>query len=206
MRLDVDARREQLLEAGVGLFAERSWEEVSIEEIASAGGVSRGLLYHYFAGKREYYVACIEHVVERLLALGPDAELQPWEQLQVGLQRFFESIEEHPEMHRALRRVAPADVEVAAIVERDREAFTALVLAGMPGGGSGSPLARATARLWLGSVEAAGLDWLERRSVPSEQLIEVLSQALIASMAAAAAIDPSIELPELPAGLDVPRD
>ena len=204
IRLDVDARREQLLEAGVGLFAERSWEEVSIEEIASAGGVSRGLLYHYFAGKREYYVACIEHVVERLLALGPDAELEPWEQLQVGLQRFFESIEEHPEMHRALRRVAPADVEVAAIVERDREAFTALVLAGMPGGGSGSPLARVTARLWIGSVEAAGLDWLEGRSVPSEQLIEVLSQALIASMAAAAAIDPSIELPELPAGLGVP--
>jgi len=199
-RMDVDARREQLLEAGVGLFAERSWEEVSIEEIARAGGVSRGLLYHYFAGKREYYVACIEHVVERLLALEPDAELPPWEQLQVGLERFFESIERHPEMHRALRRVAPADVEVAAIVQRDRDAFTAVVLAGMPGGGKGSPLARATARLWLGSVEAAGLDWLESRAVPAGQLIEVLSHGLIEVMAAAAAIDASIELPELPEG------
>jgi AcrR family transcriptional regulator len=204
VRMDIDARREQLLDAGVGLFAERSWEEVSIEEIANAGGVSRGLLYHYFSGKREYYVACIEHVVEQLLALEPDADLPPWQQLQVGLRRFFESIEQHPEMHRALRRVAPADVEVATIVQRDREAFTALVLAGMPGGGSGSPLARATARLWLGSVEAAGLDWLENRGVPAEQLIEVLSHGLIASMAAAAELDPSIELPEVREGVDLP--
>jgi AcrR family transcriptional regulator len=201
-RMDVDARREQLLDAGVALFAERSWEEVSIEEIASAGGVSRGLLYHYFAGKREYYVACIEHVVERLLALEPDAGLPAAQQLQIGLRRFFESIERHPEMHRALRSVAPADVEVAAIIERDRVAFTALVLAAMPGGGSGSPLARATARAWLGSVEAAGLDWLENRGVPAEQMIDVLSHGLTASMAAAAGLDPSIELPELPEDLD----
>jgi AcrR family transcriptional regulator len=202
--MDVDSRREQLLEAGVRLFAIRSWEEVSIEEIASAGGISRGLLYHYFSGKRDYYVACIEHVVERLLALEPDTTMPPDRQLRIGLQRYFQSISQHPEMHLALRRVAPADVEVAAIVERDREAFTALVLAGMPGGGSRSPLARAAARSWLASVEAAGLDWLEHRDVPAEQLIDVLSHGLTASMLAAATLDPSIELPGFLRGLAPP--
>jgi AcrR family transcriptional regulator len=203
-RMDVDARREQLLAAGVPLFAGRSWEEVSIDEIAAAAGVSRGLIYHYFAGKREYYVACIEHVVERLLALGPDAEMRPAEQLRVGLERFFRSIEEHPEMHLALRRVAPADVEAAALIERDREAFTAVVLAGMPGGGAGSPLARAAARSWLAAVETAGLDWLEHRDVPAEQLIDVLSRTLAASMMAAAALDPTIRLPPFLSGLELP--
>jgi AcrR family transcriptional regulator len=202
--MDVDARREHLLEAGVALFAVRSWDEVSIDEIASAGGVSRGLLYHYFTGKRDYYVACIEHVVDRLLALEPDARMPPAQQLHVGLQRYFESIEGHPDMHRALRRVAPADVEVAEIVARDHEAFTTLVLAGMPGGGSGSALARATARAWLASVQAAGLDWLESREVPAEQLIDVLSRTLAASMMAAAALDPTIELPAFLTGLDPP--
>jgi AcrR family transcriptional regulator len=202
--MDLDARREQLLDAGVALFAVRSWEEISIEEIAAAGSVSRGLLYHYFAGKREYYVACIEHVVERLLALEPEATMRPAEQLRVGLERYFESIERHPDLHRALRRVAPADVEVAAIVERDREAFTALVLAGMPSGGAGSPLARTTARAWLGSVEAAGLQWLEHRDVSAEDLIDVLSHTLTAAMMAAAARDPSIQLPEFLRGLTPP--
>jgi AcrR family transcriptional regulator len=203
--MDVDARREQLLEAGIPLFAVRSWEEISIEEIAAAGGVSRGLLYHYFSGKREYYVACIEHIVERLLErVGPDPELPPAERLGIGLRRFFQSIERHPEMHAAVRRVAPADAEVAALIERDHEAFTELVLAGMPGGGQGSPLARATARAWLGSVEAAGLHWLEHRDVAPEHLIDVLSHELTAAMLAAAAIDPSIELPEFLKGLAPP--
>jgi AcrR family transcriptional regulator len=205
IRMDVDARREQLLAAGVALFAVRSWEEVSIEEIAAAGGVSRGLLYHYFSGKREYYVACIEYIVERLLErVGPDPELPPAERLRVGLRRFFESIERHPEMHAAVRRVAPADVEVAALIERDHEAFTELVLAGMPGGGQGSPLARATARAWIGSVEAAGLHWLEHRDVAPEQLIDVLSRSLAAAMMAAAALDPAIRLPEFLSGLEPP--
>jgi AcrR family transcriptional regulator len=203
MRMDVDARRAQLLDAGVALLAARSWEEVSIEEIAAAAGVSRGLIYHYFAGKREYYVACIEHVVERLLALGPDAEMNAAEQLRVGLERFFASIEEHPEMHLTLRRVAPAD-EATALIERDREAFTAVVLAGMPGGGAGSPLARAAARSWLAAVEKAGLDWLEHRDVPAEQLIDVLSHTLAAAMIAAAALDRTIDLPPFLSGLELP--
>jgi hypothetical protein len=107
-------------------------------------------------------------------------------------------------MHAAVRRVAPADAEVAALVERDHEAFTELVLAGMPGGGQGSPLARATARAWLGSVEAAGLHWLEHHDVAPEHLIDVLSHELTAAMMAAAAIDPSIELPEFLKGLAPP--
>jgi AcrR family transcriptional regulator len=202
--MDVDARREQLLDAGVALFAVLPWEEVSIEEIASAGGVSRGLLYHYFSGKRKYYVACIERIVDRLLALEPDASLPPDEQLRLGLQRYFASIERYPEMHAAVRRVAPADVEVAAIVERDREVFTDIVLAGMPGGGSRSPLARASARAWLGSVEAAGLHWLEQRDVAAGELIDVLSHALSAAMMAAARLDPSIELPGFLEGVTPP--
>jgi AcrR family transcriptional regulator len=198
-RLTLDTRREQLLDAGVALFATRSWEEVSIEEIAAAGGVSRGLLYHYFAGKRDYYVACLEHAVERLRGVEPDLDLPPGEQLRVGLERFFASIEEQPQMHAILRRVAPADVQAAAILERDREAFTDRVLAGMPRAGSGSPLARASARAWIGAVEAAGLDRLEHPELPAEQLVEILAQALIGAMSQAAAIDPSIELP---AGLE----
>lgn len=197
-RMAVELRRDQLLDAGIPLFAARSWEEVSIDEIAAACGVSRGLLYHYFAGKRDYYVACIAHAVERLHGVDPDPSLPALEQLRVGLRRFFASVAEQPETHLALRRVAPADVEVAEIVARDREAFAQRVLAGMPGTGAGSPLAAATARAWIGAVEAAGLHWLERRDVPAEDLVEVLAGALVASMLAAANIDPAIDLsPEL---------
>ena len=46
-RLLVDERRAQLLALGLRLFAEHSYDEVSIDELARAAGVSKGLLYHY---------------------------------------------------------------------------------------------------------------------------------------------------------------
>ena len=47
-RLDPGQRREQILDAANALFAERAYDEVSIEDIAGAAGVTRGLVHHYF--------------------------------------------------------------------------------------------------------------------------------------------------------------
>lgn len=195
-RMAVDVRREQLLDAGVALFARRSWEDVSIEEIAAHCGVSRGLLYHYFRGKRELYLAAVEHAVQRLHeTVEPDPSLRPLEQLLTGLRRHFAGIEQQADAHLLLLGVAPADEEAMAIVARDRDAFAERVLAGMPGAAGGSPLARATARAWIGAVEAASREWIERRDVTAEQLVAVLADALVAAMLAAARRDPTIEIP-----------
>ncbi|MDO8184600.1 TetR/AcrR family transcriptional regulator [Conexibacter sp. JD483] len=196
-RLDVDVRREQLLDAGVELFARRSWEEVSIDGIAAACGVSRGLLYHYFKGKREFYVASVERAVQRLHEeIEPELTLPPTAQLLTGLQRHFAGIEQHADAHTLLLGVAAADEEVAAIVARDREAFAQRVLAGMPGAGGSSPLARATARAWIGSVEAATRELIASDGdVTAEQLVAVLAESLVAALLAAARLDASIEVP-----------
>ncbi|MDO8212723.1 TetR/AcrR family transcriptional regulator [Conexibacter sp. CPCC 206217] len=195
-RMAIDVRREQLLDAGVALFAQRSWEEVSIDEIAAACGVSRGLLYHYFAGKRGFYVASVERAVQRLHeTIEPDLALPPTEQLLTGLRRHFGGIEQHADAHTLLLGVAASDEDVAAIVARDREAFAERVLAGMPGAGGGSPLARAAARAWIGAVEAATREFIDRRDVTAEQLVALLAEALVAALLAASRLDPSIEVP-----------
>jgi AcrR family transcriptional regulator len=61
-RLAPDRRREQILDAANGLFAERAYDEVSIEDIAVAAGVTRGLVHHYFGGRKEVYVALLERL------------------------------------------------------------------------------------------------------------------------------------------------
>ncbi len=68
-RLDPAQRREQMLDAANDLFAERGYEEVSVEDIARAAGVTRGLVHHYFGGRTEVYIA----LLERLDALREDA-------------------------------------------------------------------------------------------------------------------------------------
>jgi len=52
VRLQIDERRKQLLELGIEVFSTQPYEEISIESLAEAAGISKGLLYHYFRGKR----------------------------------------------------------------------------------------------------------------------------------------------------------
>ncbi|HVD28025.1 MAG TPA: helix-turn-helix domain-containing protein, partial [Mycobacteriales bacterium] len=44
-------RREQLLDVGRSLFAEKGFEATSTEEIASRAGVSKPIVYEHFGGK-----------------------------------------------------------------------------------------------------------------------------------------------------------
>lgn len=195
--MTLDVRREQLLEKGIELFAERAYEDISVDEIAVACGVSRGLLYHYFEGKRQYYVATIAHAAQRIGDVDPDPSLPPTEQLRLGLDRYFASVEHNRLAHTAVRRAAAADAEIAAIVAAQRRAFAERVLAGMPveAHADGSPLAAITARSWIGAVETAALAWVEQPEVERSALVSVLSDALVAAMLAASRVDPTLALP-----------
>src|SRR6478735_1429077 len=61
-RLDPAERRAQILDAANTLFAERGYEGVSIDDIAKEAGVTRGLIHHYFGGRKEVYIAMIERL------------------------------------------------------------------------------------------------------------------------------------------------
>src|SRR4029079_18535945 len=71
-RLDPGQRRDQILDADNALFAERAYDEVSIEDIASSAGVTRGLVHHYFGGRKEVYIGLLERLgSQRDKELGP---------------------------------------------------------------------------------------------------------------------------------------
>jgi AcrR family transcriptional regulator len=55
------------------LFAARAYEHIAIDDLAAATGISKGLLYHYFRGKRDFYVQTIRAASLRLRRLSePD--------------------------------------------------------------------------------------------------------------------------------------
>jgi AcrR family transcriptional regulator len=62
------ATRGQLIEVATGLFAEHGYEGTSIEAVLTAAGVSRGALYHHFAGKEALFTAVLEAISERITA------------------------------------------------------------------------------------------------------------------------------------------
>ena len=61
-RLDPSQRHDQFLDAANALFAERPYEDVSVEDIARGAGVTRGLVHHYFGGRKEVYIGLIERL------------------------------------------------------------------------------------------------------------------------------------------------
>ena len=71
-RLDAAQRRDQILDAANALFAERPYDAVSIEDIASTAGVTRGLVHHYFGGRKEVYIGLLER-----LGAHRESELRP---------------------------------------------------------------------------------------------------------------------------------
>jgi AcrR family transcriptional regulator len=62
------ATRGQLIDVATGLFAEHGYEGTSIEAVLAAAGVSRGALYHHFAGKEALFTAVLEAVSDRVTA------------------------------------------------------------------------------------------------------------------------------------------
>src|SRR4051794_14506975 len=61
-RLTPEQRREQILDAAAELFAERAYDEVSVEDIAKAAGVARGLVHHYFGVRKDVYLGLLEQL------------------------------------------------------------------------------------------------------------------------------------------------
>jgi AcrR family transcriptional regulator len=62
-------RRQQLLDIGRRLFAERGFEGTSIEEVAAQAGVSKPVVYEHFGGKEGLYAVVVDREVERLTTI-----------------------------------------------------------------------------------------------------------------------------------------
>jgi AcrR family transcriptional regulator len=189
-RLDVDERRAQLLALGLAMFSETPYDEVSIDDLARAGGVSKGLLYHYFPTKRDLYVAALGHAAHGLLEETiPHHDGTPEERLHRGLTTYLDFVTRHRKAYVALMRGGiGSDPEVAAIVEETRRTFVARIIhEGLPGA-ENAPILRAALRGWIGFVEATSLDWADHPEVARDDLVELLSAVIFDAVTRAAAI------------------
>jgi AcrR family transcriptional regulator len=179
-RLSTDARRQQLVALGGEMFSERPFDDVSIDDIAVSAGISKGLLYHYFPSKRDFYVAVVRHSADEMEAITEtDPQLAPLERLSVGLDRYLDYVDTHARGYATVLRAGiGSDPEVAAIVERVRAAMARRILDDLGGEDTLPPGVRIAVRGWVGFTEAAVLEWLEHRDLTRDELRDLLIQAL----------------------------
>jgi AcrR family transcriptional regulator len=187
----MDSRRAQLLDLGLRLFGTRAYDEVSIDDIAAAANMSKGLLYHYFGGKRAFYVAVVSDAARRLVAaIEPVRELPPPASVLAGLDAYVRFVEERADAYAALVTGGlGADPQIAAILESTRLEIVGIILTEL-GFDRPRPAYRLALRSWIGGVEAACVDWLGRRDLPRADLLQLMLGGLKGALASAYAVDP----------------
>ncbi|OUD03555.1 TetR family transcriptional regulator [Streptomyces swartbergensis] len=189
--MGVEERRQQLIGVALELFSRRSPDEVSIDEIASAAGISRPLVYHYFPGKLSLYEAALKRASDDLAARFVEPHEGPLgARLLRVMRRFFDFVDEHGPGFSALMRGGPAvgSSTTNALIDSVRQAAYVQILSHL---GVTDPPARLelVVRSWISLAESTALIWLDGRRIPRAELEVQLVHDFAALTAVSAAQD-----------------
>ncbi len=193
-RLTVDQRRSQLIVNALALFAHRVPEDVSLDDVAAAAGVSRPLVYRYFpGGKQQLYEAALRSAADRLEQCFDEPAVGPLtERLSRALARYLAFVDEYDTGFMALLQGGSV-VETSrtgAMVDEVRRDAAEQILQHLDVPEPG-PRLRMMVRTWITAVEGASLIWLDEGKQPPEaELRGWLVDHLMALMVATAADDP----------------
>jgi AcrR family transcriptional regulator len=188
-RLDVDERRQQLLELGAQLFTTRPYDELSMNKIAAEAGISKALLYHYFPSKQAFFEETLSAWAGELRErTEPDPDLPPVEQLQGSLGAFLELVEENAGAYRSLMDTATSVPEIRELIDDGRRRTVERILDGLYPEGAAPPKARIAVSGWLWFMDGACLNWIEHRDIDREELRDLLLGVLMGALVAADAV------------------
>ncbi len=183
-----ERRRDQLLDLGVELFATHPYDEVHIERVAELAGVSRGLLYHYFPGKREFFVAMLARENERLMQeTAPDPTLAPVEQLENGIRAFVDHCLEHEHGVRAVfRSGVSSDPEIVSLVSVSSDEQVRRILAATGGDDDAAPILVLALRSWIGQLRAACYEMLTDKRIDPDDVVAMCRTSFFGTLAGTA--------------------
>ena len=196
-RLDPAQRRAQLIDLGARMLAERPLEQISVEDIADQAGVSRGLLFHYFASKSEFHLAIVRHSSEQMLQrTEPSESDDPMLTLRSVLASYVDYVSENRNTYVSLLRgTASGDPQMREVFEQTRDIMAKRTLDQLPKIGlTRTPQVELAVRGWIAFVEEATISWLRAPAITREELIDLTVQSLPALALAAVGFDAGPDL------------
>lgn len=176
VRMSGQERREQLLSVGRKLFAEKGFEAVSVEEIASNAKVSKPVVYEHFGGKEGLYAVLVDREMNYLLNSFEKALTgsNPRLLLEQAGMALFDYIDEYPDGFRILVRDSPVSqsnstfasliVDVATQVEY-------LLANEFAAHKMDKKLARMYSQMLVGMVALTGQWWLDVRKPKKDEVV-----------------------------------
>lgn len=178
LRRSAGDRRAQLVQIGLELLPTTPVQELTIDEVARRAGISRSLLFHYFATKREYYTAVTRAAADLLMEhLRPRPGTAPDEQVTGMLDRYVSWVETYRETHLAfVRGAAGGDPWVAEVYEETRARLVevALTALDLPD----DALRRQLVLAWFAFTEDLVGSWASEPTMTRPELLALLRDVL----------------------------
>jgi AcrR family transcriptional regulator len=178
LRRTADDRRAQLVQIGLELLPTTPVQELTIDEVARRAGISRSLLFHYFATKRDYYTAVTRAAADLLWAHLLPPPNTPSAQLVPGmLDRYVAWVETYRETHLAfVRGAAGGDPWVSEVYEETRARLVdvALEALDLPD----DALRRQLVLAWFAFTEDLVGQWTREPTMSRAELLTLLRDVL----------------------------
>ena len=178
MRRSAGDRRAQLVQIGLELLPTTPVQELTIDEVARRAGISRSLLFHYFATKREYYTAVTRAAADLLWEQLTPAPGTPAEQQVTGmLDRYVGWVETFRDSHLAfVRGAGGGDPWVSEVYEETRGKLVELALTtlGLPD----DALRRQLVLAWFAFTEELVAQWVAEPTMTRPELLALLRDVL----------------------------
>jgi len=169
-------RREQLLDVGRALFAERGYDGTSVEEIAARAGVSKPIVYEHFGGKEGLYAVVVDREVQALMdsfstALSGEA---PRELLEQACMVLLTYVEESSDGFRILVRESPVGTErgggFATIMSDVASQVEYIIVREFKARGFETKLAGLYSQALVGMVALTGQWWQDHRKPKRDEV------------------------------------
>ena len=168
-------RREQLIEIGRALFAERGFDATSVEEIATKAGVSKPVVYEHFGGKEGLYAVVVDREMAKLLSMvtsGLTGE-HARELLEQAAFALLDYIESSTDGFRILVRDSPVTTSTgnfASLISDIASQVEDLLGVHFMHRGYDPKLAPMYAQMLVGMVALTGQWWLDVRKPPKAEV------------------------------------
>lgn len=90
--------RERILQSALKEFNEKSYETASLNRICSSGGISKGIIYHYFKDKETLYLECVKRCYEVLSQYYMEQGITPQTEIPEYLRQRMNFFIENPDL------------------------------------------------------------------------------------------------------------
>ncbi|MFN7150137.1 MAG: TetR/AcrR family transcriptional regulator [Microthrixaceae bacterium] len=196
-RLTGVERRNQLVQVGRAVFAEKGYEGTSVEEIAERAKISKPIVYEHFGGKEGLYAVIVDREMEYVIGQISDAigNGTPRDRIEGAALAFMRYVQERPDGFAVLKRDSPSNSGLANLLAEVAERVGNVLRSEFKKAGYEPRAAPLYAQALIGMVTFVGQWWEENSKMSPEEAASHISALAWMGLR---------HLPKTPAELDRP--